>query len=335
MRFFSNDAREADDELALDDRPDRVQSDPVAVPNQRPPSPWSNTPSAGDGDRETADDEPRDRTADPAADAVDDPADDDKTAGPGDRTTAFGVASPQENRWGAVPDADTPYAGSAAVTAPADTRLDDEDRVDAHDHGGPADDVDVPLDEPAAGEKSEEDEDAEEARARSDEGDPDAVGSESAEEEDEDEDDGPEAVGTATDAAGDDVPADSETAVDDTDEPADEDRPGEPAAVAPVTDAPLAADDTPAADETPATDEPATDDTAAADTVAAAAAVPVAVGAAATGAAAKTETIFGADDAKSFQERWREVQLRFVDSPKDAAAEATTLIDEAVDKLTA
>ena len=45
--------------------------------------------------------------------------------------------------------------------------------------------------------------------------------------------------------------------------------------------------------------------------------------------------LFGEADAKDFQDRWREVQLRFVDSPQDAAAEAATLVDEAVDKLSA
>jgi cell division septation protein DedD len=51
--------------------------------------------------------------------------------------------------------------------------------------------------------------------------------------------------------------------------------------------------------------------------------------------AADVTTIFGADDAKAFQERWRDVQLRFVDSPKEATAEAATLVDDAVEKLTA
>jgi hypothetical protein len=43
-------------------------------------------------------------------------------------------------------------------------------------------------------------------------------------------------------------------------------------------------------------------------------------------------SLFG-NDAQSFQERWRDVQLRFVDSPKEATAEAAKLVDEAVDKL--
>jgi len=45
--------------------------------------------------------------------------------------------------------------------------------------------------------------------------------------------------------------------------------------------------------------------------------------------------IFGADDARAFQDRWRDVQLRFVDSPKEATAEAAALVDDAVEKLTA
>ena len=46
-------------------------------------------------------------------------------------------------------------------------------------------------------------------------------------------------------------------------------------------------------------------------------------------------SLFGTDDAQTFKNRWREVQLRFVDSPKDATTEAAALLDEVVDKLTA
>jgi len=42
----------------------------------------------------------------------------------------------------------------------------------------------------------------------------------------------------------------------------------------------------------------------------------------------KAESLFGADDAAAFKDRWRDVQLRFVDSPKDAAAEAAGLVEE-------
>ena len=46
-------------------------------------------------------------------------------------------------------------------------------------------------------------------------------------------------------------------------------------------------------------------------------------------------SLFGSDDAQAFRDRWRDVQLRFVDSPKEATTEAARLVDEAVDKLTA
>jgi hypothetical protein len=51
-------------------------------------------------------------------------------------------------------------------------------------------------------------------------------------------------------------------------------------------------------------------------------------------AAPEMTRLFG-DDSQGFQDRWRDVQLRFVDSPKEATAEAAKLVDEAVDRLTA
>jgi hypothetical protein len=62
--------------------------------------------------------------------------------------------------------------------------------------------------------------------------------------------------------------------------------------------------------------------------------VPVAAAPAPVAAAAST-ALFDKDDASGFQERWRDVQLRFVDSPKDAAGDAAKLVEEAVEKLTA
>jgi hypothetical protein len=132
-----------------------------------------------------------------------------------------------------------------------------------------------------------------------------------------------------------------------------------PVAVTPVdsdstTYASAAADTDTATDDT-VLDDTATDDTApafvpAGDT-AVVAAVPVAVVADTTSTSTSTDSaapakpgaveeknldsLFGADAAKTFQERWRDVQLRFVDSPKDATAEAAGLVDEAVDQLTA
>jgi hypothetical protein len=52
-------------------------------------------------------------------------------------------------------------------------------------------------------------------------------------------------------------------------------------------------------------------------------------------AARGSDTLFAAQDASGLKERWRDVQLRFVDSPKEATEEAAKLVEEAVDKLTA
>ena len=40
-------------------------------------------------------------------------------------------------------------------------------------------------------------------------------------------------------------------------------------------------------------------------------------------------------DAQALRERWHEVQLRFVDDPRAAAADAASLVGEAVEKYTA
>ena len=44
-------------------------------------------------------------------------------------------------------------------------------------------------------------------------------------------------------------------------------------------------------------------------------------------------TLMSADAAQGFRDRWRDVQLRFVDDPREAAAEAQTLAEEAVDAM--
>ncbi|GGN37328.1 hypothetical protein FHR83_006427 [Actinoplanes campanulatus] len=43
--------------------------------------------------------------------------------------------------------------------------------------------------------------------------------------------------------------------------------------------------------------------------------------------------LFPGGDVESLRERWRDIQLRFVDDPKAATGEAAGLVDEAVDKL--
>ena len=103
------------------------------------------------------------------------------------------------------------------------------------------------------------------------------------------------------------------------------------------------ADDSTTDHDDPPTEDPAPADPA--DSPAVVAAVPVAVAAADSipTRAAKPggvpekgiDSLFVYSDAQAFRDRWRDVQLRFVDSPKDATAEAAALVDEAVDMLTA
>ncbi|GLI00031.1 hypothetical protein [Phytohabitans aurantiacus] len=44
--------------------------------------------------------------------------------------------------------------------------------------------------------------------------------------------------------------------------------------------------------------------------------------------------LWGDDTAQSFRDRWRDVQLRFVDDPQGAARDAQSLVDDAVQSLT-
>lgn len=258
MRFFSNDARESTDDPAPDDRPERVQSEPVAVPGQRPPSPWSDAP--GEEARDTAD---RDR---PAQDPEDDP---DRTQfhEPGPQPTAFGAstvggavaasatANPANDQWDAT-DRDTDAASGVAddrSVAPGDGAVESPSQSNTTTYAGSTasqeekveDPVDVALDDRGSFEDPQvkDADDREDAPALQDEGgfeDPKAV---------------------------------------------------EPPQEAP---APVAA---------PAADQP--------------------------------DTLFAAADAQTLQDRWRDVQLRFVDSPKEATTEAAALVEEAVEKLTA
>jgi hypothetical protein len=59
MKFFSNEAKESNDETGYD-RSDVATSEPVAVPQQRAGSPWTDAP--GSADDELADRERRDGT---------------------------------------------------------------------------------------------------------------------------------------------------------------------------------------------------------------------------------------------------------------------------------
>ncbi|MGW5672804.1 hypothetical protein ACWEVO_33585, partial [Micromonospora sp. NPDC003776] len=50
---------------------------------------------------------------------------------------------------------------------------------------------------------------------------------------------------------------------------------------------------------------------------------------------ADAATLFAPEAAQGFRDRWRDVQLRFVDDPKAAVGEAQALVDEAMDALAA
>lgn len=102
----------------------------------------------------------------------------------------------------------------------------------------------------------------------------------------------------------------------------------DPKAVEPATGEALdSTESRAAADPVPAESE------AAADPAESPAAADPAPEPAAAAVAPTVATLFGAD-AQSFRDRWRDVQLRFVDSPKEATAEAATMVDEAVERLT-
>jgi hypothetical protein len=60
---------------------------------------------------------------------------------------------------------------------------------------------------------------------------------------------------------------------------------------------------------------------------------PVAVGGAAVESPDDAVTVWHEDAVHDFQQRWREVQLRFVDDPRAAADEAQQLVAEALDRF--
>jgi hypothetical protein len=351
MRFFSNDkdarddqqgvdvqerAEEVNPDQAHDDHPERVQSDPVAVPQQRAGSPWSSTPDTSDGpdspgdsaprdtsDAELADRERQDGTADPVTNGHDD----DTNRPPfhdSDADTDISRTDSQGDDALRPDDSEVRHDGDDLV--PSDSSTTGTDNVGTGSHRADLDQpVDIPLD----------DKDSDET-VREDTTPPDHAVSD-----------------TTPDAMADDSSTTTTYAPDGTVTTTDSDSAADaalkddgdfsdPKAVDPVTDKPLDSGDSSSDDSD--TDRDGGTDRDSADTAAAVpvvAAVPVA--AAATPAtdskpgsvtAADLGTLFDADDAQSFHDRWRDVQLRFVDSPKEATSEAARLVDEAVDKLT-
>ncbi|OJF12064.1 hypothetical protein, partial [Couchioplanes caeruleus] len=257
MRFFSNDARESADEQASDDRPERVQSEPVAVPGQRPPSPWSDAPAdvtrdvstddvrhAPDDDvRHAPDDDvrhatPGDDEVDRATDAVNDP-DRTEIREPDPAPTAFGAST---------------VGGAVAASAATNPLV---DRWRATDRNADTGDRDGTVESPAdAGTTTY--------------------------------------AGTTTEERDGTKSEEVDVALDDRgtfDDPHVTEQPAE----TPVAETSAAG--------TPAEERKET-----------AAVTP-----------AQPDTFFAVGDAEAFQERWRDVQLRFVDNPKEATTEAAGL----------
>ena len=330
MRFFSNDAKETTDETST-------------VPQQRSGSPWSDAPADNQDNSEYAARPAETATAVDEREQVDLPLDE-----------QGGYDRPDVNDSTVTsPDAPVNEPTEAEVAgADNDPALRDEGDFDEPTAVDPVteeplDKTDEPLDTTGldtTDERSETDEHSDEPADRFDEPtDPGAVPADT------------------TDTLNDDTISDS-AADTDTDERENEEvienaevsdtlLDAEPVETEGETStyASAAAADTVTTDDTvedTVVDEPVAEDPTPAD-VPVVAAVPVAAAATETAPvsedAAKpgsveeksVESFFGADAAKGFQERWRDVQLRFVDSPKDAAAEAAGLVDEAVDQLTA
>ncbi|GGQ77847.1 hypothetical protein [Couchioplanes azureus] len=258
MRFFSNDARESADEQASDDRPERVQSEPVAVPGQRPPSPWSDTPS------DVTRDAPAEVTRDVPAGAMRDaPAVDPRQDATGDRR----LVPADEARHGSADD-------------PRHATADDDEVPDrAADAGNDPDRTEIREPGPA----------------------PTAFGAST--------------VGGAVAASASTGPLSDRPGATDRDADADDRDVANDGVDVALDDHGTFAD--PQVREEP-TGTPAGGQH---ETVAVTPDQP--------------DTFFAAGDAAAFQERWRDVQLRFVDSPKEATAEAAALVDEAVERLTA
>jgi hypothetical protein len=375
MRFFSNDARESaepddsgKDPQAADDRPETVQSDPVAVPAQRPPSPWSNTPADDtvNGHDHDTDLPPYQETASASYGTVTPPpAEAERWAADDSVPTTFESDASRDERGAhaADPDADpvdlplddseekardttSPHDTVSDTTTSDDTVSEDtvSDRTTAEDTVSDRTDGDDAVKSDAAADDTVVDGSAKEDSAKEDSLPDDTVADEAARDdsvrgEADQEATVPEATtddetkAALKDEGGFDDPKAVDPATDETlDSPAGE-TPGDGTSdpdAAPELDEPIVAaapDATAGPENPPASDYAPT----AEESTPVVAAVPVAAAAAAPAAA----TFFDAGDAQAYKERWRDVQLRFVDSPKEAADEAATLVSEAVEKLTA
>jgi hypothetical protein len=287
MKFFSNEAKESNDETGYD-RSDVATSEPVAVPQQRAGSPWTDAP--GSADDELADRERRDGTVtEPEAENTT------TTYGPDGSVTTVDEdrheadaedrhEADAENRH----EADAENRHEADAENPADAAVKDEGTFDS-----------PTAVEPETGEPLDKAETVDEHEDRAD-----ADAEDRAEAEAEDRVDTDEAVK-------DDGTFDGPEAVDPTT--------GETLEKTADETAPVAATDQ-------VTDETAAEEPAAEAEPAVAAATPGSV------PAHSVDRLF--PDGDAFVDRFREIQLTFVDSPKEATDQAAALVTEVVDSLT-
>ncbi|MCY1144618.1 hypothetical protein OWR29_42030 [Actinoplanes sp. Pm04-4] len=303
MKFFSNEKETEVEPQADPDRTQPVSSGPVTVPPQRAGSPWSDAPSAPDGSR------PADDTATRSDDVFrpEDPSrtDDDVDASRPDDASRPADASVADRD---LRDGTTDKAATTTTYGPDGSVVEDSD-YRATQTGAQRDDspVDLPL---------TDDDDKTGPAAVKDDGTFDS----------------PRAVDPATGKTLDDTDRDRADAdrdrADSSDRLDGSDR--------------LDSEDFQRASDTPvASPADSRADSPVDSPVAEAAAVPVA---AAPAAASSTTSASSAKasgsgekllpDGDSFAERFRDIQLRFVDEPKEATAEAAQLVGDAVDKLT-
>ena len=302
MRFFSNDPKENTD--TIDDKnSDRAASDTVTLPQQRAGSPWSDAPGSPDTAAQSTD------SSDPSApthgepDSADAELADRERHDEAEEDLRVDDSQVRHDSDELVPDPDALATAAHTGDEPVDLPLDDrqETAAEIHDESTPAY--------------------AAEGEGTTTYGRDDAVPT-AGEPADADASDADAAAGLVADPVEGDAATDAEA--------------DDAAAIGDETAVEDAAEfDIPAVAE-PAAGEPVVEEE---ELVAVGvAAIPVTAGATPTGdkpgsvASPEVERLFAGGD--SFVERFREIQLRFVDSPKDATTDAATLVDEAIDKLT-
>ena len=322
MRFFSNEAKENTDvtDDAEAESPGHVESDAVTVPHQRAGSPWSDAPGSSDTATHSAD------SSDFSDSADGELADQERRDGT-DESLRTDDSQLRHDGDDLVPDADAP-AAEAGTAEPSDHPV-DLPLDDRHETGAETGESTTTTYGPDGTVRTDD-----EPAAETDASTSDVVAEDTA-----------DATETDVAAAGDEATAEDAA-------PADEggfDSPAvvEPAAVEPV-DVVETVDDRDLNGAGPAVVEEdvvavaaipvatVPDEETAADQDADVA-VPVASTATPTGDKPGSVAAPGLDqlfpDGDSFVDRFREIQLRFVDGPREATADAATLIDEAIDKL--